>query len=59
MKNIESIKSNESLQYIGLLLREVRRHYGYSQEEVAERINSHRNSISRVERGENFSMNFF
>ncbi len=59
MENIESLKSKEKLEYIGLLLREVRRHYGYTQEEVAERINSHRNSVSRIERGENFTMKLF
>lgn len=59
MENIELISSHEKLEYIGLLLREVRRQYGYTQEEVAEQINSHRNSVSRIERGENFTMKLF
>jgi|LSQX01.2.fsa_nt_gb DNA-binding XRE family transcriptional regulator len=59
MENIELISSHEKLEYIGLLLREVRRQYGYTQEEVAEQVKSHRNSVSRIERGENFTMKLF
>ena len=46
----------EKLKNIALLIREYRLANGYTQIELAEQLNLHRNTLSRAERGENLTL---
>jgi len=46
----------QKLGRIGALLKEYRLSYGYSQKELAEQLNMHRNTLSAAERGGNLTL---
>ena len=47
---------HEKLKSIASLIREYRLANGYTQIELAEQLNLHRNTLSRAERGENLTL---
>lgn len=47
---------HKKLEFIGALIREYRVNRGYSQMELSEYLNLHRNTLSRAERGGNLNL---
>ena len=59
MKQIVTVKDNSTIEYrekIGMAIREIREKRGYSQSELAERMNINTITISKIESGK-FSFN--
>ena len=60
MKQIVTVKDNSTIEYrekIGMAIREIREKRGYSQSELAERMNINTITISKIESGK-FSFNY-
>ena len=51
-----STTNKEKLENLGILLRELRRNFGYTQSEVAQDLNIHRNTLGRIENSKNFTI---
>lgn len=56
MKKTYPIEYYRKLEFFGALLREYRLANGYSQKELAEQLNIHRNTLSTAERGGNLTL---
>lgn len=56
IKKLHPKEYYKRLEFIGSLIREYRINSGYSQMELAENLNLHRNTLSRAERGENLTL---
>ena len=56
IKKIYPQEYHEKLKNIASLIREYRLANGYTQIELAEHLNLHRNTLSRAERGENLTL---
>jgi len=56
IKKLHPKEYYKKLEFIGALIREYRVNSGYSQMELAENLNLHRNTLSRAERGENLTL---